>query len=350
MKTKNFKLSLLVLTGLVILSYGFLISAQEGFNSTTNVLTNTTTTSTNQDSTNLTKEVAQKLSTIATDSDPANQQISLETLQKNINESVSKTFSESDLPKIALDSIKVKKQDYKGTAEQIKAKKKEDFTSYMVAIYYILSSNSPKPITSNSDVLATFNSLIFDVVTSIGTRQGAALDQIQKSGEKMLNQMQDIEVPEELIDLHVKGLEFAQYAMTVKSVITPNTDDALLDLSNLAKLEGFVEAISSFSDEAQAKFTEYGINYDDLMMQKINSLGAPAPAPSDLEQAAAKLQASTSTSDTTSNSASADSASTTNTSASDSTSTTTTGATTGTTTTNDTSTSSTTNNTSSDAN
>lgn len=297
MKTKNFKLSLLVLTGLVILSYGFLISAQEGFNSTTNVLTNTADT-TSQDSNNLTKEVAQKLSTIATNSDPASQQISLETLQKNINESVSETFSESDLPEISPDSIKIKKQDYKGTSEQIKIKKKEDVTNYMIAIYYILSSNSPKPITSNSDVLATFNSLIFDVVSSIGTRQSAALDHIQKSGEKMLAQMQDIEVPEELIDLHIKGLKFAQYAMSIKSTISPNTDDALLDLSNLAKLEGFVEAISSFFEEAQNKFTEYGINYDDLMMQKINNLGAPAPDPTDLEKAAAQIEASTSSSAT----------------------------------------------------
>ncbi|MFA6383615.1 MAG: hypothetical protein WCX17_04310 [Parcubacteria group bacterium] len=309
MKTKNFKLSLLVLTGLVILSYGFLISAQEGFNSTSNVLTNTTNNA-DQTSNNLTKQVAQKLSTIATNSDPASQQISLETLQKNINESVSETFSESDLPKISPDSIKIKKQDYKGTSEQIKAKKKEDVVNYMIAIYYILSSNSPKPITSNSDVLATFNSLIFDVVSSIGTRQSAALDHIQKSGEKMLAQMQDIEVPEELIDLHIKGLKFAQYAMSIKSTISPNTDDALLDLSNLAKLEGFVEAISSFFGEAQNKFTEYGIDYDDLMMQKINNLGAPAPDPEDLEKAAAQIQASTSTSDTTSDSTSTDSADT----------------------------------------
>jgi hypothetical protein len=307
MKTKNFKLSLLVLTGLVILSYGFLISAQDGFNSTTNVITRTAGT-TSQDNNNLTKEVAQKLSTIATNSDPTGQQISLETLQKNINESVSQTFSESDLPEISPDSIKIKKQNYKGTSEQIKAQKKEDVTSYMIAIYYILSSNSPKPITSNSDVLVTFNSLIFDVVSSIGTRQSAALDQIQKSGEKMLTQMQDIEVPEELIDLHIKGLKFAQYAMSIKSTISPNTNDALLDLSNLAKLEGFVESISGFFEEAQNKFTEYGINYDDLIMQKINGLGAPAPDPADLEKAAAQIQASASTTDTTSSSTSGDNA------------------------------------------
>jgi hypothetical protein len=300
-KTKNFKLPILVLAGLVILSYGFLISAQEGFNSTANVLNTNTTNTSKQDGNNLTKEVAQKLSTIVTNSDPAEQQISLENLQKNINESISESFSESDLPKISPESIKVKQQNYKGTAEQIKAKKKDDFTNYMVAIYYILSSNSPRPITSNSDVLNTFNLLIFDVITSIGTRQSAALDQIQKSGENMLTQMQDIEVPEELIDLHIKGLKFSQYAMSIKSVIPANTEDALLDLSNLARLQGFIEAISSFSDEAQNKFTEYGVDYDDLMMQQINSLGAPAPDPEDLEKAAAKIEPSTSTSDTTAN-------------------------------------------------
>ena len=41
-KTKNLKLSLLILTGLVILSYGFLISAQEGFDWSVNVFSGST--------------------------------------------------------------------------------------------------------------------------------------------------------------------------------------------------------------------------------------------------------------------------------------------------------------------
>lgn len=288
MKTKHIKLSLLILTGLVILSYGFLISAQEGFNSTANVFTPAAKQDAPTDL-NLTKDVARKLSALTTSSDPADQQISLESLQKSIDASLNQKFSETDLPEISSDSIKIKKQKYKGTADQIKAKKKEDFANYMVAVYYVLSSNSPKPITSNSDVISTFNSLVFDIATSIGSRQSSALDEIQKSGEKMFTQLQDIEVPEDLIDLHLKGLKFAQYTMSIKNDVASNDADPLLDLSNLARMESFVGTLSGFFEEAQNKFTEYGINYDDLLMQKINMLGAPAPDPKDLESAAAEI-------------------------------------------------------------
>ena len=99
MKTKNLKLSLLILTGLVILSYGFLISAQEGFNSSANVVTNPTTADASaaaSSDTNMTTDVAQKLSAIATNPDSSAQQVSLTDLQKSISDSVNKSFSESD--------------------------------------------------------------------------------------------------------------------------------------------------------------------------------------------------------------------------------------------------------------
>jgi len=292
MKTKNLKLSLLILTGLVILSYGFLISAQEGFNSSANVVTNPTTADASaaaSSDTNMTTDVAQKLSAIATNPDSSAQQVSLTDLQKSISDSVNKSFSESDLPKISADKIKIKKQDYTGSADKIKAKKKEDFINYMAAVYYIFSSNSPKPIASNSDVLSAFNNTLIDVVTSIGARQSKSLDDLQKSGAKIFDQMQQIEVPADLVDVHIKGLEFAQYAMLSKNTIAPNTDDPLLDLANLAKLEGFVESFSGFFDEVQTKFSDYGIEYDSSLMQKLNSLGAPAPDPTDLEKAASEI-------------------------------------------------------------
>lgn len=289
MKIKQIKLSLSILLGLIISSYGFLISAQEGFNTTSNVLSSTAN-QTDSTGSNMTKDIANKISRLATSSTPEEQEISLAKLQQDIADAVSKNFSEDDLPEIPLDSIKIKPQNYKGTAEQIKSKKKEDLTNYMVAFYYILSSNSPTPITSNSDVLKTFNNTISNIALSISSRQSNILNDIQKSGEKMFSQLQEIEVPKELVGMHIKSLRFAQYATSLKSTIDTNVEDPLLDLSNLAKLTSFVSSLSGFYDEAQSKFAEYGIEYDDIMMQKINQLGAPAPDPKELEETAEKIK------------------------------------------------------------
>jgi hypothetical protein len=54
--------------------------------------------------------------------------------------------------------------------------------------------------------------------------------------------------------------------------ITPSTDDPLNDIANLSKVEGFVESLVQFSDEARTKFDEYGLTFDDVQ-EKLKNLG-----------------------------------------------------------------------------
>jgi hypothetical protein len=237
---------------------------------------------TSVDSQNLTNKVAQKISTITTSTNADDQQVSMDQIKSIISDSIDPSQSDvagtattttDEIPQVTEKDIKILKQSYKNmTDDEIKKKKKEDFANYISAVYYILSSNSPKPITSGQDITSISTSIGQEVITAIETGDAASLDDLSQSGTKMIEQLKEVEVPEDLVDIHIKALTFALYAQKLQKNITPSTDDPLNDIANLSKVEGFVESLVQFSDEARTKFDEYGLTFDDVQ-EKLKNLG-----------------------------------------------------------------------------
>jgi len=336
MKIKTINLSLLILLGLVFLSYAFFVGAQDNSNTSNNVFLDSDqddltdeeekvygTDPKNSDSDsdgysdgaevksgydptkpapgdkviateenaasvlgeetsteNLTEQVALKISEMASSSNTDDQEVSLEEVQSLVENALNAQIAEEDLPEITKDDIKIKEQNYESLSEE-KAieRKQEDFLNYIIAIYYILSSNSPEPITSMNDISALSNSLSSELLTAISTRDPESLSEMEKSGEKMLEQMKEVEVPEDLVDLHIKGLRFATYAMSLKDNLAPVSNDPLTDIANLSKIQGLVEALMSFSSDAQNKMEEYGLKYNATIQEMLESKGLFAPEP-----------------------------------------------------------------------
>jgi hypothetical protein len=58
---------------------------------------------------------------------------------------------------------------------------------------------------------------------------------LSQTGEKTLDQLKYIEVPEEMVPLHTKGMVFAKYAMQLKDSVAPDPEDPLGEIVNLQK-------------------------------------------------------------------------------------------------------------------
>lgn len=235
-----------------------------------------------EDEKNITKDLANKISAITLSPDSEEKNISLDEIKSMVNESLDQNISEDELPQIDPEDLKIIKQNYKGTAEEINARKKEDFAKYIVAVYYILSSNSPEPITSGGDVTSIADSVFQKVITALTNRDTSSLSDLSSSGEKILEQLKNVEIPEELVDIHIKGMQFAQYSIQMEDLVAPNAEDPMADIANLSKIQSLVETLMVFSTEIQGKFAEYGLQYDDAIKGKIESYGAVAPALDDL--------------------------------------------------------------------
>lgn len=229
-----------------------------------------------KDEENLTKNVAQKISNL-TSPNNKDQEISLSEVSELVNNSLNEAES-INLPEISKDEIKIKRQNYANLSEKEKeSKKKEDFLSYIVAVYYILSSNSPEPITSDNTLSNIMESLTQDVISAVSDKNPESMQKLSKSGEKILEQMKEVEVPENLVDVHIKGLQFSRYAMELKNDIEITKSDPLSDLTNLTKIQAFLSSLMNYSNELQTEFGKYGLEYNSFLEGKLEDLGAEIP-------------------------------------------------------------------------
>lgn len=217
--------------------------------------------------TSLTKEVAQKILTLTNDTtatDQEDRQISLDQVKTIIDESLQPQTADAELPVINKEDLHIIKQNYTGTAEKIAAKKKTDFINYAVGVYYVFSSNSQTPIVSTGDMPKTINLISQQIITAMTTGDFKSLDSLSASAEKIYEQMKSIEVPEEMADAHIKMLQFAKYAVTVKDSMNSNSQDPLAQIASLSRMQNFIQEMMSFSGEMTAKLQSYGIQFSEM--------------------------------------------------------------------------------------
>ncbi len=336
MKIRNVKTSLLVLVGLVVLSLAFYVSAADILESTNNIFldsdqdglsdeeekslgTDPQNKDTDSDSYsdgvevktgydprkpapgdkiittetktpaaiittpvkegNLTDKVAQKIAVLANDSAAKGETVSLDEVQTLASELMLPQVSqEIQLPEIKTADLKIKKQDYgKYSKEKADAQRQEDFSNYITSVSYVLSSNSPKPITSNTSLGGIFSSLSQEIIQAITLRSPVALEKLNASGEKIQEQLLDIEIPEELVGTHIKIIQFARYSQEAEKFLSPNSEDPVADIANISQLTGLVTELISFAGEIETQFSKYGLNYDADLQKKLESLGLELP-------------------------------------------------------------------------
>lgn len=224
-------------------------------------------------STNMTEELYKKVAALTNDKS-SDSQVSMDQISQVTNELLSTQNATVALPQIDTSKFKIKKQDYpKSQAEEMK---KEDFINYISTILYIMASNSPIPITSSTDASSAMTQTIQKVMLSLSTQDPSSLDSLSKSGQAMLEQFQAVEVPEDLVDMHVKVLQYATYAQNLKSLIKFNPNDPLSNIINYSKIATFVQSLANFTDSTQSETEKYDVSYSDIQ-NKVKSMGADIP-------------------------------------------------------------------------
>ncbi len=228
---------------------------------------------------NLTKDIAQKISDLAQTSATSNTPISLDDLQATITPALdNSTISEDDLPPYDPKEVKIKKQNYANLGtEKAKAKKKEDCIDYLTAIAFIFTSNSPEPVTKLPDATNMFSKITTAITTAITTQSNSGLKDLIASQQKVVEQLRAVEVPEDLVDIHVKAMRFALYSENLGTLLQTKADDPMTSIANLSKLQGFLSVFSDFSTEVENKLAEYDLTYDEAVQNKLKSYGIDAP-------------------------------------------------------------------------
>ena len=219
----------------------------------------TSDTSSARDSENLTQKVSSEIVSIMKSTDKTGQAVSLEDINGSVERVLSGNTEPVVLPDVDINDIKIKVVPKNFKENKRAEQEKEDAIEYLTVMAYLMSNNAPRTFQTEDDLSSILMNLSSDSIAALTSGNMEYIDQLSKRGEKMLEELKDVTVPEKMLDVHVKALKMAKYAMQLKGEFTPSQEDPLGQIAALSKAQGFFGVVISFIDEIQGRLLEYGI-------------------------------------------------------------------------------------------
>jgi len=163
-------------------------------------------------------------------------------------------------PEINKSDIKIKKISKKLSEKKRVEQERKDALEYLTILSYLVANNSPKNFQTQDDVRKILDDLSIESISGLISGNKNTLDDLSKRGEKMLEELKNIQVPEAMLDVHVKALQMAQYGVQLKQEIKPSdSNDPLGQIKVLSRVQGFFGSITSLATEMQQKLSDYNI-------------------------------------------------------------------------------------------
>jgi len=213
-----------------------------------------------------TEKAAIELSTLAEDATMNGEEITLDSIKDVVQGILEETNKPIELPEVDEEKIKILEQDYDELdEEEKKAREKEDIAEYLSALAYIFATSSPKKIDFESQKEAR-NIIMSEVTQLIGGfyREGnyGIIKESSGRGKKILEEMQEIEVPESVVDIHTKGLQIALYAISLEEQVEPNSEDPIGNITSLSQAQGLLILAMEYQSEVEQAMKD--VNVEDL--------------------------------------------------------------------------------------
>ena len=210
---------------------------------------------------NLTEQVSQEIVSVLNDSATDEGEVTMEDLNASVEKILSGESEEIALPEINLDEIKTKKSPSKSLKEdERKEKIRKDAMEYLTVMSYIFANNTPKSFSNENELSSILNATSTESIVALASGNAQYINGLSERGEKMLHEIRDVEVPEDMLDVHVKALKLAQYATELKSEVNPDGTDPLGQIATFSKIQGLLGVAATFSEETHQKLVELNID------------------------------------------------------------------------------------------
>lgn len=213
---------------------------------------------------NLTQKISTEVAKMVSEKGTSNPDVSL----GDLDSVVSTALSSSEniiLPTVSIDEIKVRsltKKEKKLSTSERKKVEEEYIVEYLTSMAYIMANNSPSVFQTENELQSLASNVADQSNNALLLGDFSYILDLSKNGERMLEQVKEVEVPESMVDMHLKALQMAKYAVSLKDELVAtknNTDDPLKNIATLSKIQGFLNVSSVFASEFGAKLTSYGI-------------------------------------------------------------------------------------------
>ena len=162
------------------------------------------------------------------------------------------------LPDLDKSQIKILKQDYVDLSEEKRLKKeKEDASNYLNQMIYLFISNMPEKISSVSDLTSfweDFSSRLKEY--SLDGSNVAYFSDLGTRLESFSNQAVDVEVPETMVDLHIKFLRIVKGILTIRD-LPFDSSDSMGKMIILSRTKSYTELFYDFLGDFQNYFSRF---------------------------------------------------------------------------------------------
>ncbi len=213
---------------------------------------------------NLTEAVSEKLAVIVQNSQTnadGMSEVSLEELNGIVQEVSGGDSEEIILPDIDMSLIKMKDQSYTGLSKSKReARIREDIVEYLTTISYIFASNSPKQFKTEDELKVVSEGFADEAILAVSMGDFSKIDSYVECGSKMLEQVNEVEVPEAMLDTHVKALKIVTYLSQMKEEVgASSADDPIKTIRSLSRIQGLLNVVGGFVLDVQTKLSKYEI-------------------------------------------------------------------------------------------
>lgn len=209
---------------------------------------------------NLTQEVSQQIAGVLKNVDTANDEVTFDQINVAVEQALTSQSTEVTLPEVDVKSIKIKKAPSKDLKEkERKSQERKDVLEYLTVMSYIVANNSPAQFASEDEFGGMLGTISDQAITTLSTGNKDFTNTLAERGQKILEESQNLEVPEAMLDIHIKALRMGMYAASLKEEVDPTGSDPLGQIAVLSRFQGLLGVSADFVTEVEAALKKYEI-------------------------------------------------------------------------------------------
>jgi len=160
------------------------------------------------------------------------------------------------LPEVDRTQIKIKSQKYLSLSPaNRKTEIQKDTAQYLNQVFYLLISNAPTPITTIDDLNTFQKDFIARLSDLTSTENALYFSDMGNRLAILSQQLKTLEVPETMLELHIKFIRIIQGALSLKATTySGSTNDPMGKIISLTKAK---DLIKIFANLVTNDFSEY---------------------------------------------------------------------------------------------
>jgi len=191
--------------------------------------------------------------------------ISVDEITAIANASVAEPLSFDELPDISMDDILIKEQDYGSLSDDVQLeKKRQDAIEYFTGSAFILSSHLPVTPNGSTELMDVLDHVMANMNTIGTTAPSPYLTELADNSDTALGELKSVEVPEEYLDVHIRGLQLAHYGSVLGQDIEMSEADPLSTISTLSQIQGLFSLSGEYVNEMTTLLNDIKIMEEEI--------------------------------------------------------------------------------------